>query len=162
MTGGLNRIGENYEIVIPPCTEQVRSFLMDHFNLNAIITSLSDDTLDKQIKVKQLDDNSEELLQESLLISSEPKIKQTKPLDTPTEKPEIPTPKVQMRPTDSSTVIHSAPAAEVNVQPIVDDAGEVVHIVMPAGWSPTADKDNEQETTTNAIVKMACPFIYLR
>ena len=46
--------------------------LMDHFNLNAIINSIQDDTLDQQIKpVSKTIDNSEEDLQESIVIPSE-------------------------------------------------------------------------------------------
>merc|ERR1711936_1263240 len=46
--------------------------LMDHFNLNVIINSLSEDTLEEQIKVTKFDDSSEELLQESVVIPAVP------------------------------------------------------------------------------------------
>merc|ERR1712223_2124367 len=138
--------------------------LMDHFNLNAIINSIQDDTLDQQIKpVSKTIDNSEEDLQESIVIPSEVK--------TTTSRVEIPTtenvqqtttqrvslPKIANIAKPSRPSFENFPSIQTNEKENPEE--EMVHIVMPAGWSEphgteeeTASEESQEASRSTTIV----------
>merc|ERR1712223_1731825 len=145
--------------------------LMDHFNLNAIINSIQDDTLDQQIKpVSKSIDNSEEDLQESIVIPSEvPEVKTT------TSRVEISTaenvqetttqtvslPKIANIAKPSRPSFDNFPSIQTNEKANPEE--EMVHIVMPAGWSEPHGTEEEtaseesQEASRSTTVEPAIP-----
>jgi len=144
--------------------------LMDHFNLNAIINSLSEDTLDKQIKVTKLDDDSDELLQESVVLPTQLKDDTIIVVEATTAKVQPTTVNIQTTTEDEigeeeileigsflqdfeeiiphqdrASIIPSAPETTLETESELKEPEEMIHIVMPAGWSTTSKND---EVTT--------------